>query len=102
MLSGFLVSLLRYFVAGGRGYLACTSSSVDSTSINIGASMNLHSGFRLAVVLRTVWGQIIYVLLVSFLMGSGPTALNTCPVAVISHICCFYVKVIYLGIPPYV
>ena len=65
----------------------------------VGASMNLHSFCILAVVLPSVCGQVISVVLVSCLMGSGPAALNACHVDVISLLRFCYVKVIFLGCP---
>ena len=52
----------------------------------VGANINLHSGCILAVVLTSVCGQVIYMVLVSCLMGYGPAALNVCHVDVIIHV----------------
>ena len=68
----------------------------------VGDSMNLHSGCILAVALPPVCGQVIYMVLVSCLMGSGPDALNAFNVNVISLLHCCYVKVVFAGKPPYV
>ena len=57
---------LIIFVADGGGYFVCTSSYVASPSIFSVASMNLHSGCSRSVSLPPVWGQVIYVVLVSF------------------------------------
>ena len=45
----------------------------------VGASMNLHSGCIGVVALLSVCGHVIYVLLVSCLVGSGPAALQHMP-----------------------
>ena len=69
--SGFEVSLLCYIFFDGRGSLFCTSYSVAPLSIIVGASMDLHSGCSRAVELPYVWGEAIYMLLVSFWWGMG-------------------------------
>ena len=86
--SGFFI-----FVADGRVYLVWTSSSVASTYIIVRASMNLHSGWIQAVFLPSVWGQVVYVVLVGCLMVSDTSILNTWHVDVISPFWCCYVKV---------
>ena len=45
--------------------------------------MNLHSSCRRAIALQSVCGQMIYVVLVSCLMGSGTYALNVYHIDVI-------------------
>ena len=55
----------------------CASSSVASPYIFVGASINLHSSCSRSALLPSVWGQVIWVLLVSCLMGSVPAALNS-------------------------
>ena len=65
------------------GFLVFTYYSVDSSSITDGASMNLHSGFSQDFALPSVWGQVIYMLLVSCLVGSGPATLNAYHVSVV-------------------
>ena len=60
-----------------------TSSSVASTYIIIGDSMDLYSGCGRAVLLKYIRVQVIYVLLGSCLMGYGPAALKACYVAFI-------------------
>ena len=54
------------FVVDGGGYLLCNSSYVASPSMIFGSSMNLHSGCSCVVALPSVWGQVIYMLLVFF------------------------------------
>ena len=65
----------------------------------VGAPMNLNSGCILDVVLPSVFGHVIYVVLVSCLIGSGPAALNECHVDVIPLLRYCYVKVVLLVCP---
>ena len=44
--------------------------------------MKLHSGCRRAAALPSVCGQMIYVVLVTYLVGSGPAAIQR-----MSHLC---------------
>ena len=90
------------FLDDWKGYLVWSSSSIDSPSMIFGSSMNLYSGCILAVALPSVCGQVIYVVLVSCLMGPGLAALNGWHVDVISLLICCYVKVIFAGMHPYV
>ena len=52
------------FIAYRRGSLVWISSSIASTSTIVEASIKLHSGCILIVVLLSVFGQIIYLVLV--------------------------------------
>ena len=77
-----LVSELLYFgifLADSKISLVWTSSSVDSPSMIFGASMNLYISFRRAVALPFVFGQVVYVVLVSCFVGSGLSALQLMP-----------------------
>ena len=71
------------FVVGGRGTLLYTYSYVASPYMIFGSSMNLHSGCSLAVALPSVWGQVIYMLLVSFF-----NSVWACRPQCIAH-CCY-------------
>ena len=93
-----LLCFVIFLVDGGVS-LVWNSSSVASPSTIVGTSMNLYSGYRLAVALPYVCGKVIYVVLFSCLMGYGTSALNAYHIDVISLICCCYVKVIFLGCP---
>ena len=73
-----------------------------SPSITVRGSMNLHSGCSRAVEFPSGMGQVIYKLLVCFLMGSRTDVLNSCHIANIYHPLFFYAKVVCHGMIPYV
>ena len=80
------------FVSDGRGSLFCTSYYVTSPSLIVIDSIS--SSFYVALL--SVWGQLICMLLVSCLMGYGPSALNTFHVAVIDPIPFFFMSKLFI------
>ena len=79
MLSGLWLALLRYISCWWEGIFNVNSSSIAYLSMMFVSSVNLHSGCRRAVVFPSVCVQVVYVVLVSCLVGSGPASLQLIP-----------------------